>query len=150
MSDRTNRLERWLIYYYGLLQSVHLMGLIASGIFWLQSGGLGVLALPPQEGWSTQAMHFLVATGLVDVFIAIASLLFVYQYRRARGNAVVYGSIALTGSIYSAAVYAYGTILSGAWIEHLFTYSLMAVLFTPVLALAYVYLGRALTERTAN
>jgi hypothetical protein len=150
MFNKTNKLEKSLIYYYGLLQSAHIIAMVVSGIGWLREGDLGILALPPKGGWSPQGVHFLVGTGLGDFFIAICALFFVVQYNRKQRSAVVLGSVALTGSLYSAVVYAYGTVQSGAWLENPLTYTVMSVLFAPMVILAFLYIGRYAVNRPEN
>lgn len=134
-------LEKALIIYYGILQTAHLLGIVITGLTWIRGGGLGVLARPPLTGWSAQAIHFLVGTGLVDFFIAIGAVIFVVRYLKGFRGSEILGAVVLTGSLYSAAVYAYGTIRSGAWQLHPMTYLLMTTAFIPVILLAITYLG---------
>jgi len=136
---RKSRLEKILVHYYGVLQSAHILGLVASGVWWIQNGDLGFLALPPQGGWSGQTIHFLVATGMFDLLIAIIGVFFVVQYRNERETADVLGSVALTGSLYSAAIYAYGTLRSGAWNSHPLAYGAVSLAFAPMFLLVVVF-----------
>ncbi|MGD8865781.1 MAG: hypothetical protein PVI81_09325 [Anaerolineales bacterium] len=147
MNKAENRLEKLLVSYYGLLQIGHIIGLIISGAWWLRNGELGALAMPPQGGWEQQTIHFLVATGMFDLLIAVCAIFFVYQYRRGRKTSDILGSIALTGSLYSAVIYAYGTIRSGAWSEHLLAYGVISVLFAPMVALAFLFLARRIWKQ---
>jgi hypothetical protein len=141
MSENKAGIERYFVYYYGLLQTAHLTSLIISGVRWLSEGDLGILALPPDGGWSDQAVHLLLSIGLVDFFVAIGALVFVVYYIRRREAAVVLGSVTLSGTIYSAVVYAYGAVASGAWVENPLPYSIIAILFAPALMLAVLFIG---------
>jgi hypothetical protein len=142
VGSRLQRVESLLVYYYGILQLTHLTALVVSGVWMLRNGELGILALPPQGGWTDQALQFLLATGMFDFLIAICSLFFVIQYRKEREVADILGSVALTGSVYSAAIYSFGVLRSGAFNEHSMIYGLIAVLFSPMIALTVIFLTR--------
>lgn len=144
MRGRYAQFERVLVNYYGVLQTFHILALVGSGLWWFQNGDLGVLALPPQGGWTDQALHFLIATGLFDFVIAVSSIFFVLSYRKDGESADVLGAVALTGSLYSAVIYLYGTLLSGAWSEHILIYGLIAIVFAPMVLLAITFLWRRL------
>jgi hypothetical protein len=150
MPGRYARLERLLVNYYGVLQSLHILALVVSGLWWFQNGDLGVLALPPQGGWSAQSVHFLAATGMFDLVIAACAIFFVLRYREGRASAGILGAVALTGSVYSAVIYLYGTLRSGAWSAHLIAYSIIAAVFAPMVLLAVVFLYRRLPGDTIS
>lgn len=133
-----------LVCYYGVLQTVHIIALIISGSWWIRNGDLGVLALPPPGGWSEQSIHFLVATGMFDLVLAVVAVYFVLQYRKRSESADVLGSIALTGSLYSAVIYAYGTWRSGALGAHPLAYGAVSLAFAPMILLAFVFFIRRL------
>jgi hypothetical protein len=141
---KKHRIEGVLVSYYGILQISHLTALVVSGVWMLRHGELGVLALPPQGGWTDQALQFLLATGMFDFLIAICSLFFVFLYRKQHRLTDILGSVALTGSVYSAVVYAFGVLRSGAVSEHPLIYGLIAVLFSPMIVLAVIFLARRL------
>jgi heme A synthase len=139
MLQPRSRLEKLLVNYYGLLQISHITGLVISGVWWFTTGNLGVLALPPRGGWDDQTIHFLLATGMFDFVVAIGAIVFVYQYRSEEKTSDLLGGASLTGSLYSAVIYAYGTLRSGAWGSHPLTYGLIAIVFTPMVILAIVF-----------
>jgi hypothetical protein len=103
--------------------------------------------LPPQGGWAEQSVHFLIATGMFDLLIAIVALIFVIRYRSDWKSADLLGGIALTGSLYSAAIYAYGTWRSGAWSAHPLAYGAVSLAFAPMLLLVFIFLRRRILDR---
>ena len=146
MLEKT-RVERLLVNYYGVLQSLHLVALAVSGFWLLRAGDLGALALPPQGGWTEQAMHLLIATGLFDGLVAIGAVYFALHYRMDDPRSDVLGSATITGSLYSAAIYIYGTLRSGAVAEHPVIYGLVGLVFAPIIPLAFVFLGRRIRRQ---
>lgn len=146
MLEKT-RTERLLVNYYGVLQSLHLVALAISAFWLLRVGDLGALALPPQGGWTEQAMHLLIATGLFDGLVAIGAVYFVLRYRKDDPRSDVLGSATITGSLYSAAIYSYGTLRSGAVAEHPIIYGLVGLVFAPIIPLALVFLGRRIRRQ---
>jgi hypothetical protein len=82
---------------------------------------------------------FLVATAVADAVNVALAWLFVYGYfARARWRWWV-GGITLTAAVYSAIVFAWGTMASRAWGYRPVGYLLMAVAFVPVAALVLSY-----------
>jgi len=100
-----SRLYGALVVYYGVLQALHLVGLVGSAITWLQSGALGPLVPPPVGGWPRQAELFLLGTGLLDAAFALMGVAFAAGQRRGAKWAPWLGTVALTGSCYSAGIY---------------------------------------------
>jgi hypothetical protein len=130
---------RVLIGYYGLVQAAHIMAIVRSFTLLMQTGEITFLAQPPSGGWSVQARHFLVGLGAVDAANAALALVFVYGYFSRSRWWFWLGTFALTASVFSALVYAYGTIASGAWADHPAEYLTLAVVFMPVALLAAVF-----------
>jgi hypothetical protein len=132
---------RALVAYYGLIEVVHSIVLVRAGIEFLASGSVGFPAPPPPGGWSPQATHFLVATGVVDGVNVVLALLFVYGTFRRPGWRLLpwLGAVTLTATAYSALVFAYGTIASGAWAHHLGAYLAVTAVFVPVVFLIVLF-----------
>jgi hypothetical protein len=132
---------RALVAYYGLIEVVHSVVLARAGVEFLASGSVGFPAPPPPGGWSPQATHFLVATGAVDGVNILLALLFVYGYFRRPGWRLLpwLGAVTLTATAYSALVFAYGTIASGAWAHHPAAYLAVTAVFIPVVFLIVLF-----------
>jgi hypothetical protein len=130
-----------LVAYYGLIEVVHSIVLVRAGLELLASGSVGFPAPPPPGGWSPQATHFLIATGVMDGVNIVLALLFVYGFfRRPEWLLLPWlGAVTLTATAYSALVFAYGTIASGAWAHHPGVYLTMTAVFIPVIFLILLY-----------
>jgi hypothetical protein len=132
-------LAKLLVGYYGLIEAAHIVVLVWAGINLARTGVIGFPAAPPPEGWSPQVPPFLVATAVADAVNVALAWLFVYGYfARAHWRWWV-GGITLTAAVYSAIVFAWGTIASGAWGYRPVGYLSMAVAFVPVAALVLSY-----------
>jgi hypothetical protein len=128
-----------LVAYYGLVEAAHLAVLAWAGLRLLRTGTLGFPAAPPPDGWSPQVMPFLIGTAVLDALNVFLAWAFVYGYwMRARWRWWV-GSSTLTATLYSAIVFAIGTIASGAWHHQPAGYLAIAVVALPVIALAVLY-----------
>lgn len=132
---------RALVAYYGLIEVVHSIVLVRAGVEFLGSGSVGFPAPPPPGGWSPQATHFLIATGVVDGVNIVLALLFVYSTFRRPGWRLLpwLGAVTLTATAYSALVFAYGTIASGAWAHHPAAYLAVTAVFIPVVFLIVLF-----------
>ncbi len=144
------RLYGALVAYYGALQALHLVGLLGSAITWLQSGALGPLAPPPAGGWSRQAELFLLGTGLLDAAFAIMGAAFAVGQRRGTTWAPWLGTVALTGSCYSAGIYLFATLAAGAWAAWPAPYLFISGLFLPVFPLCWLHARLALSAGTES
>jgi len=134
-----------LVAWYGLVQTAHIIVIVRALIILLVSGSLSFPALPPAGGWSAQAQHFLIATGAIDAVNAVLSLIFVRGYFTRARWARWLGTMNLTASIYSALLFAYGTIASGAWAGgNLVGYLAMTIVFVPVIILFIVHSMQAM------
>lgn len=139
MISQRDRAYCALVGYFGVLQAVHLAALLGSVRVWLTSATLGPLAPPPMDGWSEQITIFLLGNGLLDALIAPAGIAFAIGHRRRAAWAGWLGSVALTGSLYSAGLFAFGTLAAGAWSAHPLDYALITALFLPVLPLFWLH-----------
>lgn len=122
---------RFLIPYYGLLQSAHGIALLRAGVILLRGGEMPFPAPPPPGGWSPQATFFLLALGILDGFNILLALWFMAQFVRAGKHDSPLGLISLTIACASAVVFAIATSLSGAWLAHPWAYGIMGIVFLP-------------------
>jgi hypothetical protein len=136
----------YLVAWYGLLQGIHLVLLTRAGVRYLWEGAVAFPAPPPPEGWSPQAVHFLVFLGGFDFFIALLALGFAYGYFRAARGWFGLGLLSLSAACFSALVFAYGTAAAGAWSAHPGTYLTMIPLFLPVAVLFLQFLKALFRE----
>lgn len=134
MEDKTVP-NRYVVGYYGLLQSAHLVVLLRAGLIFLQSQRWVFPVSPPPQGWTAQVIPFFFGMGLVDAIAAGIGVALSVRYLVSgvfdRDLAVV----SLTTAFASAAVFAAGTLASGAWAVHALEYASMVVLFFPLLPL---------------
>ncbi|MFO7944936.1 MAG: hypothetical protein R6U51_11620 [Anaerolineales bacterium] len=132
-------LKRYLTGYYGILQIIHLMILGRASVIYAQSKVLPFPASSPPQGWSPQVIPFLFGLGAVDALAAglgvfwAASILL--THKRVDN---LWGQVSLCTAISSALVFAVGTIVTGAWLNHPREYYGMAVAFMPVVLLFFM------------
>lgn len=141
MTTTDGILAKLLVAYYGLLEAAHIVTLALAGLQFIRAGTLGFPVPPPPAGWTKQLYPFFIAMGAVDAVNVFIAWLFVYGYfTRSRWRWWV-GGITLALVVYSAIVFAWGTIRNGAWSHQPTGYLTMAVLFVPVAALALLYVA---------
>ena len=135
--------EKLLIAWFGTVQTLHLLALGRAIIIYSRTAILPFPALPPENGWSAQAEHFLIGNGIIDAMNTILSLAFVYGYFKLKSWAPKAGIISLTVLLYSALIFAYGTINAGAWSAHTFAYWSMVILYVPIFILTiHIFLNK--------
>lgn len=132
-------LGKSLIGWYGLLQAVHLIVLIRAAAIFLSTGVVPFPALPPAAGWSPQAVHFLVGNAIIDLFNIVIAFIFIYGYFTNSSWHSCLGVLNLTATLFSSAIFAYGTLMNGAWAAHPAEYITMAALFLPVIVLFFLF-----------
>jgi hypothetical protein len=131
---------RALVGYYLLLESSHILVILWAGFRFSTTGEIGFPAPPPPGGWPEGVIPWLVGNGLLDLFFAAAGVLFGVRFLRRRGSWFRWGVISLTGALYSAGIFAIGTIPSGAWTAHPLAYGLLAAAFSPILLILVLLL----------
>ena len=131
---------RILFGYYGFLQGTHLLLILWAGVRFGLTGEFGFPALPPAGGWSTAVAPWLIGNGLLDLFFAAAGVFFCVRFFRGWSGWFRLGLLSLTGALYSAGIFAIGTIPSGAWSAHPISYGFLAVAFAPILPCLIVLL----------
>lgn len=140
MSSTRARLYRALVIYYALVQIVHLISIGWEGAHYLRTGSLALLAPPPAAGWSGPAMAALLAMGLADAILVLASLAFAWGVLRDRAWSRPLGAVVLLAFMATALAFAVVTLPTGVWSVHR-VYLIEGVLFLPIAALALVHLG---------
>ena len=147
MRGPDGRLARLLVAYYGVVEVAHAIALARAGIQLMATGTIGFPAPPPPGGWSTQVVPFLVGTGVVDAVNVVVAFAFVFGYfTKARWRWGL-GTVTLTVAAYSAIIFAFGTIASGAWGHNPVGYLSVAAVFAPVAVLMVLYTTWAATGR---
>ncbi len=129
--------KRSLIYYYGILQTLHLLTLARAGLLILQGVPFPFPILPPPQGWNQQSMAFLFGLAGTDVIGILLGIVFAGQVLLKGKLNRLLGILSLTIFITGAVVFGAGTFPSGAWAAHPVAYWVMVVLFAPALILFY-------------
>lgn len=122
---------RFLIPYYGLLQTLHLLTLARAGLLILQGTPAPFPILPPPAGWTDQTMAFLYGLAFTDVVGILMGIRFAAQWRFKKHFNLTLGVLSLTIFITGAVVFGIGTFPSGAWATHPVAYGIMVALFAP-------------------
>ncbi|MBN1480141.1 hypothetical protein EH223_19470 [candidate division KSB1 bacterium] len=133
-------LAKVLMGYYGLIQLTHLYVLARAASNYAQFSSPGFPASPPPAGWQDQTIHFLLVTGVVDAVNVGLVLFLVYAYFAQFWWWRPLGVVTLSISLYSAIIYTYGTVSSGAWPFHALEYWSVAAAFSPVGLLIILYI----------
>lgn len=141
--QKDNNVPKFLIGYYGLLQTLHILTLIRAGIILLQGGKAPFPILPPPNGWQDQAMAFMYGLAGMDVLGIILGIIFSYQTVVNDKFMPVLGILSLTIFIAGAVVFGAGTIPSGAWSAYPLAYWIMVVLFSPSPFLLFILLKKS-------
>ena len=150
IKDPDSRLARVLVGYYGFIQALHLVGIGRATVVLEATGEMSFPAPPPAGGWSEQAINFFVGVGAIDALNAILALVFVYGFfKRARWRGWL-GTLTLTVAAYSALLFAFATIPTGAWTVRPVEYLIIVVAFAPVLALMLAFGYWLATGRLGN
>lgn len=142
MAQHKPKYTQFLIAYYGLLQTLHLIVLIRAGVILFFERRYPFPVLPPPGGWGEQAVLFmfgLAATDIAGILLAMAfAWLALFRGRFNRRLGVISLTIFITGAI----VFAVGTFPSEAWAAHPLAYGMMVALFLPIPYL-YIWLLRS-------
>jgi len=133
-------LQKMLIIYYGLLQTLHLLALARAGLLIAGGNPPPFPILPPSGGWTEEAMAFMYGLAGTDVIGIIIGIIFAYKAVINKDYNPWLGLLSLTIFITGAIVFGAGTFPSGAWGTHPVAYWVMVVLFLPSLGLYYLLL----------
>ncbi|MDF1519819.1 MAG: hypothetical protein P1P73_04995 [Brevefilum sp.] len=132
MKNKISGQLKFLIAYYGLLQSLHLLVLIRAGFLLLQGETAPFPILPPPGGWQEQTLPFMFGLAGMDVIGIILGIYYSFTTLFKQENNALLGILSLTIFISGAVVFAAGTVPSGAWTAHPISYWSMVSLFAPV------------------
>ena len=139
MRSPDGTLAKILVAYYGLVQALHLIAIGRATVLLGTGGELTFPAPPPAAGWSEQAINFFVGVGAIDALNAVIALEFVYGFFRGARWRGWLGAITLTVAAYSALLFAFATIPTGAWAHRPVEYLVIVVVFAPVLVLMVAF-----------
>ncbi len=134
---KENKWLRYLIAYYGILQTTHLFFLGRAGIIMQQTGRVPFPASPPLGGWTNEVIPFLMGMAAVDVIAAGLGIYFSYFLIIKNRLKVLAGVISLTIALSSAVVYLIGTLPAGAWVHNPISYLIVLAAFAPIIPLYY-------------
>ncbi|MGC9396723.1 MAG: hypothetical protein ACP5J4_17905 [Anaerolineae bacterium] len=138
-------LAKLLVAYYGFIEVLHIIALAQAGVRLARTGAIGFPAPPPPGGWVEQLYPFLVAMAVIDAINVAVAWVFVYGYFTQARWRWWAGSATLTAAVYSAIVFAWGTLVNGAWSQRPAGYLVMSAVFVPVAALAILYVVWAIS-----
>lgn len=147
MKNLNSSLIRFLVIWYAVFQLAHLTFLLRAAQFLVQYKVFIFPAPPPAGGWHWQAGNFLIAMGIMDALNIILALVFVWGYFANSRWRLIAGLLNLSMMMYSAAVFAIGTIADGAWMPNILEYSAMTLTFIPVVLLFFELLIMGLKGR---
>ena len=136
-----NKLYRYLVGFYGFLQTMHLIFLGRAGYILLKAGNVPFPASPPPGGWDTVVIPFLMGMAAADVVAAGMGIYFAYSLIINGKFKPLAGIISLTIALSSAIVYLIGTLPAGAWVHNPISYLIVILAFSPIVPL-YVLLVR--------
>ena len=141
--NSSSRLLKLFAFYYGILQSLHLIFLARAGFILVNTGAIPFPAPPPDVGWSTQVIPFLLAMGALDAaaaFLGIFSAIVLVRKNLFDSRPWM---LSLVVALTSALIFAAGTIASGAWMDHPTAYGILIVFFSPLFPLFIMILRKA-------
>jgi len=141
-----NKVFRYLIGFYGFLQTMHLFFLGRAGYILLKTGNVPFPASPPPGGWDPVVIPFLMGMAAADVFAAGIGIYFAYSFYINDKFKPLAGLISLTIALSSAIVYLIGTLPAGAWGYNPISYLIVILAFSPIVPL-YVLLVRKIAVK---
>jgi hypothetical protein len=136
-----NKVFRYLVGFYGFLQTMHLFFLGRAGYILLKTGNVPFPAAPPPGGWDTVVIPFLMGMAAADVVAAGMGIYFAYSLFSNDKFKPLTGVISLTIALSSAIVYLIGTLPAGSWVHNPISYLIVILAFSPIVPL-YVLLVR--------
>ncbi|MGE5400940.1 MAG: hypothetical protein ACM3S2_11080 [Ignavibacteriales bacterium] len=138
---------RFFVGWYALFQVAHLTFLFRALEMLIRFGVFVFPASPPAEGWNSQAGNFLIGMAIFDTLNILVSIVFFYGFFAHAKWRLFVGLLNLAVMMYSALVFAYGTIASGAWGQHILEYIGMTIAFLPIVVLFISFLVQAFKGR---
>lgn len=142
---KRDRFTKFLVVCFGLYQLSHMLSNFRAAWLYTTKGVVGFPALPPPGGWSLDMVHVYMDMASMDTLNAIASLVFVWAFFKAKPWHLWLGIVTLTLSFYAGILFNLTAYQAGAWVGgnlwfYLFiniTYIPIAVLWVKVMVLGY-------------
>ena len=147
MTNPNSTLAKILVGYYGFIQTLHLIAIGRATVLLGQTGALSFPAPPPPGGWDEHARYFFVGVGAIDALNVLIALVFVYGFFTCAPWRGWVGTLTLTVSLYSAILFAFATIPSGAWTYRPVEYLVIVLAYLPVVVLMVLFAAWLLTGR---
>ncbi|HEX2866182.1 MAG TPA: hypothetical protein VHO03_04025 [Ignavibacteriales bacterium] len=147
MKNLNSSFIRLLVIWYAVFQMAHLTFLLRAAQLLIENKTFVFPAAPPAGGWQWQAGNFLIAMGVIDSLNILLTMVFIWGFFANSRWRLLIGLLNLGAMMYSAAVFAIGTIADGAWMAHIIEYSAMTVAFIPVILLFFELLILGLKGR---
>ena len=122
-----------LIYYYGILQTLHLLGLLVNLVMILQADLSFTASL--SSNLDSSEILALQTSSYMDMFVSAPfGIAFAIATIKQKSSATLFGTISLTAAVISAFVYTYLLILFEAF-DATFLNVLFIIIFAPVFLL---------------
>ena len=137
-TGRKHQVLGYLVAYYGVLQTFHLIFLSRAGLLLISGGQVPFPASPPPGGWTGSTLPFLLGMGAVDVIAASLGVYFSLKFFFQERLDQRIGWISLSIALSSGVIYLFGTLPSGAWQANLISYLIVVLFFSPITALAFL------------
>ena len=144
MNKSANTAKFYLILWVGCVQILHFIALTRAAYHYLITGKIGFPAPPPTIDWNPQTINFLLGCGITDSILILLTIYFVMTYFFKGYMNITIGLLSMTGSVATALVFAIGTVPTGAWTVHPWSYGIMSILFTPFVILLYILIQQSL------
>jgi hypothetical protein len=127
-----NRAYRFLVIWYGLYQLGHLIFNAGYFLFDLE------FPPPPESGtWEGQVVPFLHALGAGDLILAFLSVVFAAGFLLRKPWAPWLGLVTLSASLFSVAVFTWGTAANGTWNSQVGEQLFLYIIYLPVIVLLF-------------
>ncbi len=133
---KRDRLTQLLVVCFGLYQLGHMLSNFVAAYLYATQGVISFPALPPPGGWSQDMVHVYIDMASMDTLNAIASLVFVWAYFKARPWHLWLGTVTLTLSFYAGILFNLTAYQAGAWLgDNLWLYLFINITYIPIAVL---------------
>jgi len=148
VNKSVNTTKFYLILWVGCVQILHFVALTQAAYHYLITGKIRFPAPPPIHDWNPQTINFLLGCGITDSILILLTIYFVMTYFFKGYMNITIGLLSMTGSVATALVFAIGTVPTGAWTVHPWSYGIMSILFTPFMILLYILIQQSLSLKS--
>jgi hypothetical protein len=133
---KRDRLTSILVVCFGLYQLGHMSSNFLAAYLYASRGVIGFPALPPPGGWSPDMVNVYIDMASMDTLNAIASLVFVWAYFKAKPWHLWLGTVTLTLSFYAGILFNLTAFQAGAWVgANLWLYLFINITYIPIAVL---------------